>query len=384
MPGKTADLFFISFVMIAGLMLMPLSASAVQNLVEGEVRSIIKSVAIKDSGLLITRNLPESRPVSRTVFSAGPHSLYGIQIFYQSRGAFINKNPSAALAPKHLSPAARELMAWPAGQKTAAADENLKKPVKTQSSRGNAPVLSSAVPLMKPVRPQMLGLHAEDMKTARVAHYIPFADNVPTGRPTSRVIASADDATGMENLAGEDMQEIAGGRPYKFDFTHEGIDVKFWVKACEAPRCWIGADDEYDPILEVHSYKINRSYYDVGLERYGWEIDDQRSQWVREWKNAHITGIYGNSSIYRLDRRPLEFDTYSYARAWYPYRYVRIAVQPYWSGVGWQVDNCKYRENYFIFFKDEFPGERLVPPGEGRPVAVYSVPYWGGPGSGPR
>lgn len=353
---KKVSIYFIFFISIFGFCLAPISVGAISELAEGEVRS-----TIKNSRLIHNEQLAENHPVTRTINPDGLAAFYGLQVFYKSQGLFMGPKETVRPFEKYQS-----------------------------VSFGEAKFLST----------EMQQLQEQEMKRAMAGQFFPFStaamENMSDNRrsPASRIINPAGSSSGMNEMAEKDMDAIAAGKPYIFDSIHmltsdyegppgrQGIDVQFYVTACETPRCWIGWEDEYDPTLVVHSYKIRRGYYDVGMERYGWEVDDLESQWEREWKSANITGIYKGVPMTSSLRRPLTYDTYSHTRQWHPHPVLREDIQPYWNGRGWMTYNCRYNENYFIFFEAEFPGERQIPPGEGSPIKVSAIPYWG-PGRAP-
>jgi len=180
----------------------------------------------------------------------------------------------------------------------------------------------------EPLPVGMAGMNEGDMRNALVDHG--FASlalikslTLPEGRPVTRVVMNGPAGSGRDN---DDMgnHDRAGPATRSNGLPDESLDGIF---AGGTPIVWTAKDTELalmfwapiyyqlEPIAEedelwvpIHRSMIWRRYYDVTMERYGWELAPLDLK--TEWGQYYVTGVGLNGAALVVDR--ITVDDYKY------------------------------------------------------------------------
>lgn len=145
----------------------------------------------------------------------------------------------------------------------------------------------------------------------------------------------------MRHLPEEAMDVIVAGRPV--GFTLQGLDVTFWAPLYELLK---PLAEEQELMVPVHGFTIRRNYYDVTMERYGWEIDTLDLE--RAWRQFHVTGVGQDGKALPLE--VIVVDNYKYRPGGLP-EWRHGITEPFRNlSEGGRV-SWLWRQAYFVHFE---------------------------------
>ncbi len=294
MSGK-ASRFFIFFILIALLLFIPASLTATLDTDEAETRRT-------GSGHDLWPAAPENRIIHPSPVSPGLKKLAASVM--QKPAPFINP----VIDPSLVSPGLK----------------------KTAASVTQKPVRAFIMP------PSMAWMDEAEMRRSGAEHGLwraaalknrpvsrvvyPDAPNeevwLPVGQPMSRVLKKdpvsgdgLDGPPGTHDLPEEVMGMIAAGEPVTYTLNVRGNPVGLDHNIAQRDikvTFWAPIDKRLEPIaaehelwLPIHYFKIRRTYYDAGMERYGWDLDYQDRADL--WRRVYMTGA-------GLDGKPAKFE----------------------------------------------------------------------------
>ena len=174
-----------------------------------------------------------------------------------------------------------------------------------------------------------------------------LADGLPQGQPVSRVIAGGSVALlkGMQNLDDETLEEVFAGRgngPFVWTIKDTDLAVMAWAPLYER---LVPLADENELWVPTHRSSIWRRYYDVTMERYGWELEPQDLK--REWGQFYVTGVGLGGKRLTVDR--VTVDDFKYRPAGLP-PFRHSSEEPFTAiNTGGRV-SWIWRQAYYVHF----------------------------------
>lgn len=221
----------------------------------------------------------------------------------------------------------------------------------------------------------MAGLSETEMRSAQADHgFMLFSIQcltLPEGQPVTRVVMNgparpdrdSDDpgkhgrtepGTRNSGLSDESLDKIfAGGSPIIWTVRDTDLAVIFWAPLYERLEP-IAAEDEL--WVPIHRSMIWRRYYDVTMERYGWELVPLDLK--IKWGQIYVTGVGLDGMALKVDR--VTVDDYKYKPAGLP-PFRHSSNEPFTAiNTGGRV-SWIWRQGYTVHFdKYQFPLTRIA------------------------
>lgn len=182
----------------------------------------------------------------------------------------------------------------------------------------------------KPSAPSMAEMDDGEMQTAVADHGFLMAaveGGIPADRPITYVVKSAEGrqapakdavsgngrevSAAIKGLPEEILEKIAAGRtPTVWTLRDNDLEVVFWAPLYKHLEP-IAKAHEQGLWVPIYRYKLHRRYYDVTMERYGWEIDDFTIEDLKNlWRRYYVTGVGLDGRAVIIDR--IVVDDYKY------------------------------------------------------------------------
>lgn len=229
-------------------------------------------------------------------------------------------------------------------------------PAAAESPAADLPV--SRVIYLASRHPSVLArMNEGEMRSAGADHGLWMAalEDPPTGRPVSRVIGTWGTLKGkndrtvapaMADLPEAVLERITAGKtPIIWTLSDQDLAVTYWAPLYELLE---PIAEKHELWVPIHRFKIHRAYYDVTMERYGWEIDDFTLEDLKnEWRRFHITGVGQQGRALPLEL--IVVDNYKYRPGGWDWRHG--ITEPFREIGGGGRVSWFWRQGYVVHFE---------------------------------